>query len=121
MYAIEVHDCFEAEHYLRLPDGGAEDQHGHQWEVVAEVATGELDVMGTVMDFHELRRMLQDVLFALHETDLNETGYFSEENPSAENVAKYIYERLEKKLPERVQLSYIRVLEEKGCWAIFRK
>ena len=36
-------------------------------------------------------------------------------------IAKYIYERLEKKMPEGVNLKSVTVTEEPGCSASFKK
>jgi 6-pyruvoyl-tetrahydropterin synthase len=52
---------------------------------------------------------------------LNSVRYFQQNNPSAENVAGYIFEKLEPKLPDGVRLENVRVSEEPGCSAKFSK
>jgi 6-pyruvoyl-tetrahydropterin synthase len=47
--------------------------------------------------------------------------YFQGKWPSAENVAVYIFDRLEPNLPGNVRLKSVRVSEQVGCWAIYSK
>jgi 6-pyruvoyl-tetrahydropterin synthase len=47
--------------------------------------------------------------------------YFQKNNPSAENVAKYIFEKIEPELPENVKLEYISVIEEPLCVAKYSR
>ncbi len=75
--------------------------------------------MAVVMDFRELKAMLDDIVSEFDNVALNEISYFRQNNPSAENVARYIYEKLRAKLPEGVKLQNIRVVEEPGCAANF--
>jgi 6-pyruvoyltetrahydropterin/6-carboxytetrahydropterin synthase len=63
--------------------------------------------------------MLDDIVSEFDNRALNEISYFRQNNPSAENVARYIYEKLRAKLPESVKLQNIRVVEEPGCAANF--
>jgi 6-pyruvoyltetrahydropterin/6-carboxytetrahydropterin synthase len=95
--------------------------HGHNWAVRAEVSSGELDSMGLVMDFRRLKAMLDDITADFDDRELEAVEYFRQNNPSAEAVAKYIYEKLEPKLPGNVNLEGIRVIEEQGCSAKFGK
>ncbi len=119
MFAIEIKENFRAAHHLELPGGKTEDHHLHDWQVIAEVQAEKLDKIGTVMDFHKLQKFLNEILQPVNGKDLNRIDYFADLNPSAENVAKYIYEKLEPKLPYRVKLICVRVMEEPDCWAKF--
>ena len=71
------------------------------------------------MDFQTLQAMIDKTVASFDNTALESIGYFQQNNPSAENVAKYIYEKLLIELPEGVKLQNIRVVEEPGCWAMF--
>ena len=121
MFEISVETHFNACHDLLLPDSMTEPSHFHDWVVTADVSSEKLNNIGIVMNFHKLREILDDITSEFSDKNLNEMPYFEEINPSAENVAKYIYEKLEPQLPENVKLEYVSVIEEPLCKAIFRK
>jgi len=119
MFTISVETSFWASHQLVLPEGSKEPVHHHNWLVSADVSSDKLNSMAVVMDFQELKAMVDDIVSEFDNMALNEISYFRQNNPSAENVAKYIYEKLRAKLPEGVKLQNIRVVEEPGCAANF--
>jgi 6-pyruvoyl-tetrahydropterin synthase len=71
------------------------------------------------MDFSRLRAMVDNIVSQLAGTALLEDDYFKQNSPSAENVSKYIYQKLRRELPRGVKLRTVRVTEEPGCWAGF--
>ncbi len=127
MFTVSVETHFWASHQLVLPDGSKESLHNHNWSVTADVSSDKLDSMAVVMDFQKLKAMVDNIVAEFDNTRLNEISYFQQtsassvesNNPSAENVAKYIYEKLRPKLPKGVKLQSIRVAEEPGCSAKF--
>jgi 6-pyruvoyltetrahydropterin/6-carboxytetrahydropterin synthase len=119
MFTVSVETHFRALHQLTLPDGSKEQAHAHDWLITTEVYRDKLDSMGLVMDFSRLKAMVDNIVSELGDTSLAKSDYFKVNNPSAENVSKYIYERLREELPKGVKLRSIRVTEEQGCWAEF--
>jgi 6-pyruvoyltetrahydropterin/6-carboxytetrahydropterin synthase len=119
MFTISIETSFWASHQLVLPEGSKEPVHHHNWLVSADVSGDRLNSMAVVMDFQELKAMVDDIVSEFDNMALNEISFFRQNNPSAENVAKYIYEKLRAKLPEGVKLQNIRVVEEPGCAANF--
>ena len=119
MFTISIETSFWASHQLVLPEGSKEPVHHHNWLVSADVSSDRLNSMAVVMDFQELKAMVDDIVSEFDNMALNEISFFRQNNPSAENVAKYIYEKLRAKLPEGVKLQNIRVVEEPGCAANF--
>ncbi len=122
MFTISVETHFWASHQLVLPDGSKESVHNHNWSVTANVSSDKLGSMAVVMDFQKLKAMVDNIVAKLGNPDLsglNEISYFKQNSPSAENVAKYIYEKLLIKLPKGVKLQSIRIVEEQGCSAKF--
>ena len=96
MYEVEVQDEFSAAHFLKLYDGTWEHRHGHNWKVSVVMRSDKLDSMGVVVDFEALKPGLKKTLAEFHEKSFNEHPDFKDEklNPSTENIAKMIYERL---------------------------
>ncbi len=119
MFTVSVERRFWASHQLTLPDGSKEPLHGHNWSVTAQLSSEELDSMGFVMDFQQLKAILDDITAGLGNAELEKNDYFRRNNSSAESVAKYIYERLITKLPRGVKLESVSVVEEVGCTARF--
>ena len=119
MFTITVETHFRASHQLIMPNGSKEPSHSHDWVVMAAVQRGKLDEMGVVMDFHMLKGMVENVTAELDNRSLNELEHFRQNNPSAENVSFYIYDKLRVELPDGVELHNVKVIEEPGCSAEF--
>lgn len=68
--------------------------HGHNWKVEVEVCGNKLDNIGMVIDFKEIRNMTKKIVDELDHHFLNDLIPFKEVNPTAENIAKYIFEEL---------------------------
>lgn len=120
MHEIRIERVFNAAHALRLYDGSMEESHRHDWRTFVHVQAEQLDAIEVVMDFHELERIVGEVLGDLDHRDLNQHSAFANVNPSAERVAEHIYKSIEAKLPrERVSLAKVTVTEAPGCRASY--
>ena len=91
---------FEAAHSV-IVDGKAEEIHGHTFHLEVTVE-GEL-INGYVMDFLELRRIVNEIVERLDHRNLNTLF----ENPTTENVTLWIAREIEKRLPNGVRLQRI--------------
>jgi 6-pyruvoyltetrahydropterin/6-carboxytetrahydropterin synthase len=121
VFTVGIETQFKAWHSIPLPDGTKEPEHEHFWAVEVEVC-GESPVEGgVVINFAQLKSRLINVTSTLADSVLNEMDYFASKCPSAENVAQYIFDRLESTLPANVRLKGIKVSEQVGCWAIYSK
>jgi len=94
MYIIATSAKFSAAHHLRNYRGRCEQTHGHNWKVDVHVAGDVPDKDGMIIDFSILKRKINKILEALDHRDLNTIPYFKKHNPTAENIAKYIYDGL---------------------------
>jgi 6-pyruvoyl-tetrahydropterin synthase len=96
--------------------------HGHNWRTVVRIDGDGLDGDGFVADFHAVEAALHDVVRPLRNVHLNEVPPFDVVNPSAELVAKHIFDclgqRLQKVLPSSAWVGQVRVTEAAGCVAI---
>jgi 6-pyruvoyltetrahydropterin/6-carboxytetrahydropterin synthase len=104
-----------------LPNGSKEPIHKHDWIVTADVGSDKLNSIGIVMNFRKLQAMIDKIIAGFDNTALESISFFQQNNPSAENVARYIYNKLQIELPEGVKLRNVRVVEEPGCSAIFHE
>ena len=94
MYEIKVTSRFAAAHNLREFHGRCENLHGHNWFVEAVVRAGELDKIGLAVDFGVVKKLLAEVLDQLDHQYLKDKPEFAGANPSSENIAKFIFDRL---------------------------
>jgi len=118
MYRINVRRHFDAAHALRGYRGKCENLHGHRWQIVACAESAVLDDVGMAVDFGILKGALDEVLQDLDHHYLNEIPPFDQVNPSSENIARIIFERLLKKLPQ-VRLRYVEAWESPDAWATY--
>jgi 6-pyruvoyltetrahydropterin/6-carboxytetrahydropterin synthase len=121
LFTVGVETQFKARHSIPLPDGTKGPEHEHFWAVETEVCGDTPAEGGVVINFAQLKSRLTNVISTLNDTVLNEAEYFRDKCPSAENVAVYIFDRLEPTLPKNVQLKNIKVSEQVGCWGIYSK
>ena len=110
-FQITIRRWFAASHQLRLADGSLEPLHGHNWHVrlTAARADGGLDEIGTVHDFHDLEKRLEEVLRPLQNAHLNELPPFARLNPTTENLAAQIAARIA--LPPGLRIVEVEVWE----------
>lgn len=94
MYEISKERTFSASHQLRGYQGRCERLHGHNWRVTVHLMSESLDNLGMVVDFHELDDIMQQVLEPFDHRHLNEVEPFDKINPSSENLARVICERV---------------------------
>ncbi|HXW18212.1 MAG TPA: 6-carboxytetrahydropterin synthase QueD [Candidatus Acidoferrales bacterium] len=100
MYEVSVDESFAAGHALRGYKGKCENVHGHNYKVRVTLAGKELDSVGLLYDFVHLKQVIQGVIRALDHRFLNEFAPFDSINPSAENIARYIYDEASKQMKQ---------------------
>ncbi|HRX83670.1 MAG TPA: 6-carboxytetrahydropterin synthase [Phycisphaerae bacterium] len=119
MYEVSVEAQFSAAHRLRLADGTLEPPHGHDWHVTVVFAGAQLDPIGVLVDFIAAEARLRSVVGELHHTDLNACPAMRGLNPSAEHVARVIYEQMAADPQLAEALQRVRVSEAPGCAATY--
>jgi 6-pyruvoyltetrahydropterin/6-carboxytetrahydropterin synthase len=122
MYELKIEDYLAAAHNLREYEGECEALHGHNWKIEVIVRAEELDHLGLAIDFKDLKNATSSVLDAMDHRYLNELPQFAEENPSSENIARFIFMELEKKLSDSgVYVHKVTAWEsEKACASYFK-
>ncbi|GAB3512236.1 6-pyruvoyl trahydropterin synthase family protein [Emticicia fontis] len=116
--AVFRKEHFNAAHRLNNPNWSEEKNervygkcnnynfHGHNYDLVVQVI-GEVDPeSGYVMDMKLLSDLIkEEILDKFDHKNLNlDTEEFRDINPSAENIAVVIYEKLRAKLPNHLDL-----------------
>lgn len=111
MFEVTVKKYFSGAHRLRNYKGKCEALHGHNWCVEVSVKGKMLNGTGLLTDFTDLKDILSQVLSKLDHKYLNEISPFDKINPSAENIAKYVFKEFKKYLPNKKQISKVTVYE----------
>ena len=119
IYTLTVRSSFSAAHRLREYDGNCERLHGHNWQVEVTVESESLDEQGMAMDFREMKGSLHDILSGMDHRYLNEIPPFDVQNPSSENLARYIFGEMEGKIPAPARLRRVTVGESDDARASF--
>ena len=116
MYALKVIAHFAAAHRLRDYQGKCETLHGHNWKVEVEIVAKRLNTSGMVMDFKELKNLVNTCLEKLDHTYLNDVPPFDKQNPTSELIAYYLFNEIRSLLPAHVMLKRVTVWEsETAC------
>jgi len=98
MYTVRVEGDFSAAHFLRSYHGKCEQLHGHNYRVRLWVRGRELDEGGMLVDFAILKNTLRQICKTLDHSNLNDNPLF-DNNPSAERIARHIFEEASQALP----------------------
>lgn len=123
MFELVVNGAFEAAHRLVDYPGKCNRLHGHSWTVEMSVVGNKLNKIGMVADFKTLKAMLMEALDGMDHQYLNELAPFNKINPTAENLAQYIYNVLKQQeiFDGTVKLNYIKVWESPKSAVIYRE
>jgi 6-pyruvoyltetrahydropterin/6-carboxytetrahydropterin synthase len=125
MFELRVEHGFPAGHALRGHPGKCAHAHGHNYRVQVAVEGPRLNEIGLLMDFSDLKRALREVCERLDHGFLNDLAPFQDVNPSAENLARYIFEEVGLLLAEQLRAAGVRlteavVQETDTAWAVYR-
>jgi 6-pyruvoyltetrahydropterin/6-carboxytetrahydropterin synthase len=122
MFEVSVEQTFAAGHALRNYKGKCENVHGHNYRVRITMQGDQLDSTGLLVDFLDVKSLIGGVVDYLDHQLINDLPPFDELNPSAENIAKYFYDRvsggLKNEVPVRV--SEVTIWETDTSSAVYR-
>jgi 6-pyruvoyltetrahydropterin/6-carboxytetrahydropterin synthase len=100
MYTVRIEDGFAAAHFLTRYHGRCERLHGHNYKVLVTATGGSLDEGGMLLDFGIMKHALRKVIHELDHTSLNDHPAFSDGCPSAERIARFVYDKMHAELPD---------------------
>ncbi|RME66570.1 MAG: 6-carboxytetrahydropterin synthase QueD [Nitrospirae bacterium] len=120
MYELMIETTFSSAHALRGYKGKCEAVHGHNWKVQVHVVADKLNEIDIAIDFHDLKKWTNELISQLDHKFLNEVFPFTEINPSSENIARWLFENLKKKInSDHVRLSAVTVWESDTASATY--
>jgi 6-pyruvoyltetrahydropterin/6-carboxytetrahydropterin synthase len=115
MYTISKRFCFSSSHKLdHLPEGhNCRHCHGHNYIAEVVLQSEKLNEHAFVRDYHELAILKEYIDSRLDHSHLNDIFDFE---PTAENIAKHLFDFCKKSWPETVA---VRVSETSNTWATY--
>lgn len=108
---------FDSAHFLPEYKGKCEALHGHTYKLVVKL-DGDIASDGMIMDFVEFKNIVnKEVLDLLDHTCINDII----KQPTAENMAMWVWDNLEKPLARsNCRLSEIELWETKTSGVVYR-
>jgi 6-pyruvoyltetrahydropterin/6-carboxytetrahydropterin synthase len=120
MYYVSVYKNFSAAHHLRDYAGKCEKVHGHNYQVEVELKSKALNKTGMVADFNDIKDALEKLLARFDHQDLNEVKPFDKINPTAENIARVVFEEMALKFNSpKVKINKVSVWETEHAKATY--
>ena len=112
-FEVMIERNFSSAHQLRGYKGKCENLHGHNYKVEIFARGPELNNIGLLIDFGDLKEAADEIVRYLDHRNINELPPFDEElNPSAENLAKFFVDYLNSRISDdRVQVYKVRCYE----------
>lgn len=121
MFEVSITKTFSAAHSLKEIGGRCEGLHGHNYRVQVVVASEDLNNEGLVMDFRLIKKITEGALDNLDHKHLNDLTCFHGRNPSAENIARLIYDLVAGELSGKdPRVARVTVWESDDACASFR-
>lgn len=116
-YTMRVVTDFAAAHALRDYPGVCARLHGHNWKVEVEVTAAQLNDIGMGLDFGDIKTAARQLIGELDHRNLNDISPFDTVNPTAENIAAYLFQNLSRELnTETVSVSKVTLWEtDRAC------
>lgn len=98
MFRMIVEGRFSAAHALRGYPGPCCQLHGHNYQVQVRLEGCELNELGMLIDYADVKTALNDILARFDHVFLNDLPEFADINPTSEELARLLYLRLRERL-----------------------
>ncbi|HUH67272.1 MAG TPA: 6-carboxytetrahydropterin synthase [Syntrophales bacterium] len=111
---------FSGAHSLTGYPGNCARMHGHNWTVEVFIKCERLNALGIGIDFRGVKQALTECMGDFDHSCLNEHPAFKDMNPSSENIARFIYKELERRINSKdVRVSRVKVSETPNTGASY--
>ena len=122
MFTVFKDFTFAAAHAIRGHTRGCQNLHGHNYRVRVHVAAERLDALGMVIDFADLKGVLEQVVGRFDHAVINDHPPFdAERNTTAEELARYVHEQVAARLPAGRTVRRVEVWETDSSCASYER
>ena len=120
MYELKVVTKFAAAHRLAMVGAKCENMHGHNWKIEVYVTGEKTDDAGVLIDFGIVKKHVREIMSMLDHKYLNELEYFKQSQPSSENIAYFVADKLQKRIDNQaVSVSRVTAWESDDAGATY--
>jgi 6-pyruvoyltetrahydropterin/6-carboxytetrahydropterin synthase len=98
MFEVSADQTFAAGHALRGYQGKCENVHGHNYRVRVTLQGEELNSIGLLVDFVDIKRAMKEIIEYWDHKFINDLPPFDKLNPTAENMAWWFCQQMQEKL-----------------------
>ena len=113
MYRMNVEGHFSSAHFLRNYSGKCANMHGHEWRYQVELNGKQLNDVGMLLDFGEVKRVMEQ----FDHLCINDHAPFNKINPTAENLARYFFDQLSRDFGSFINVMEVTIYESTNCSA----
>jgi len=119
---VKIEKTFAAAHRLRGHKGKCDNLHGHNYRIEIYARGNELNEIGLLIDFSDLRKIADEFIRYVDHRNLNDLPPFDEElNPSAENIARFVLEYMNSRIDDqRIKIWKVKVFETETSTASYQ-
>jgi len=112
---------FAAAHAIRGHTRGCQNLHGHNYRVRVHLQAERLDSLGMVMDFADLKEIMQEIVGPFDHAVINDIPPFDQRNTTAELLSGYVFDEVAKRLAgqQRVRVARVEVWENDSACAVY--
>ena len=111
---------FAAAHAIRGHTRGCQNLHGHNYRVRVHVGSEKLDELGMVIDFADLKTILNEVLGRFDHAVINDFPPFdAERNTTAEELSRFTFEEVAARLDDHLVVRKVEVWENDTACAVY--
>jgi 6-pyruvoyltetrahydropterin/6-carboxytetrahydropterin synthase len=122
MYTILKDFTFAAAHSIRGHMGGCENLHGHNYRVRVLLEAERLDGLGMVLDFADLKAVMEEVLGPFDHRVINDVPPFDRVNTTAELLSEHVFRQMAARVDDdRVRVRRVEVWENDTSCARFER
>jgi 6-pyruvoyltetrahydropterin/6-carboxytetrahydropterin synthase len=122
VFEVFFRSGFAAAHRLCDYPGDCARLHGHNWTVEVYVECRELNEIGIGIDFYEIDKALNKIMVEMDHSNLNDLPAFKDQNPTSENVARYVYRELARELnAPAIKVVRVKVCETPDAGVVYRE
>lgn len=116
-----------AAHAIRGHTRGCQNLHGHNYRVRVFATARDLDDLGMVIDFADLKTVVSEVVGPFDHRVINEIAPFDERNTTAELISQWVYRETSRRIAgrdgigRRVRVSRVEVWETPTSCAVYEE
>jgi 6-pyruvoyltetrahydropterin/6-carboxytetrahydropterin synthase len=122
MYEVTIIKSFSAAHLLAEIGGKCEELHGHNFKVEITVGAPDLNSEEILIDFRLVKKWLKDIIDQMDHQHLNDLPFFKGKNPSSENIAYFVYKKMQNTVAESgVKMLRVKVWESESAAVTYRE